>query len=206
MTGDRAVRCVAGAVVMAVAAFAAIVSYSHIYDLGRAHGQAGTAARLLPLSVDGLIVAASLVMLLDARAGRPAPPLARVMLGLGVAATIAANVAYGAAYGLTGAVISAWPAVAFIGSAELIVGSIRRTQPVPAPDSVLPAVPANACAISEGVSGRESLAEPLRVQAEEVFAADLAAGQVPSIRVIRSRLRVGQSRAQQVRRHLAEGT
>jgi len=32
------------------------------------------------------------------------------MLGLGVAATITANVAYGAVYGLTGAVISAWPA------------------------------------------------------------------------------------------------
>jgi hypothetical protein len=101
-----------------LAAFAAIVSYPHIYDLGRAHGQAGTAARLLPLSVDGLIVAASLVMLLEARAGRAAPPLARVMLGLGVAATIAANIAFGAAYGLTGAAISAWPAVAFIGAAD----------------------------------------------------------------------------------------
>jgi hypothetical protein len=43
----------------------------------------------------------------------------------------------------------------------------------------------------------------LRVQAAEVFAADVAAGRVPSIRAIRSRLRVGQSRAQQVRAYLA---
>ena len=80
-------------VVLAVAAFAAVVSYSHIYDLGRTHGQAGVAALLLPLSVDGLILAASLVVLMEARAGRTAAPvLARVMLGLGVAATIAVNV------------------------------------------------------------------------------------------------------------------
>jgi hypothetical protein len=43
-----------------VAAFAATVSYSHICDLGHAHGQSGTVARLL-LSVDGMIVAASML-------------------------------------------------------------------------------------------------------------------------------------------------
>jgi hypothetical protein len=50
---------------------------SHIYDLGRAHGQDGSPARLLPLSVD-LILAASLVLLHEARNGRDAPRLARV--------------------------------------------------------------------------------------------------------------------------------
>ncbi len=60
MTGDRVIRFATAVVVCAVAAFAAVVSYSHIYGLGRAHGQDGTAARLLPLSVDGLILAASL--------------------------------------------------------------------------------------------------------------------------------------------------
>jgi hypothetical protein len=66
VTGDRLIRASTAAVVVAVAAFAAVVSYSHIYDLGRAHGQDGTAARLLPLSVDGLILAASLVLLHEA--------------------------------------------------------------------------------------------------------------------------------------------
>jgi hypothetical protein len=61
--GDRVIRSATVAVVCAVAAFAAVVSYSHIYGLGQAHGQDGTAARLLPLSVDGLILAASLVLL-----------------------------------------------------------------------------------------------------------------------------------------------
>jgi Protein of unknown function (DUF2637) len=64
-------------VVLAVAAFAAVVSFSHIHDLGRAHGQSGTAARLLPLSADRLILAASLVLLHEAHNGRPVPALAR---------------------------------------------------------------------------------------------------------------------------------
>ena len=103
MSGDRVIRFATAAVVCAVAAFAAVVSYSHIYGLGRAHGQDGTAARLLPLSVDGLILAASLVLLHEARNDRDAPRLARLMLWLGIAATIGANIAYGAGYGLLGA-------------------------------------------------------------------------------------------------------
>jgi hypothetical protein len=77
VTADRAIRRLTAGVVLAVAGFAAVVSYSHIYELGRAHGQAGTAARLLPMSVDGLILAASLVLLHEARHGRPTPALAR---------------------------------------------------------------------------------------------------------------------------------
>src|ERR1700751_1278526 len=54
MTTDRLIRSATALVVAAVAAFAAVVSYTHIYGLARAHGQTGAAARLLPLSVDGL--------------------------------------------------------------------------------------------------------------------------------------------------------
>jgi Protein of unknown function (DUF2637) len=67
------IRFATAAVVCAVAAFAAVVSYSHIYGLGRVHGQDGTAARMLPLSVDGLILTASLVLLHEARNDRDAP-------------------------------------------------------------------------------------------------------------------------------------
>ena len=108
MTGDRVIRF-ATAAVCAVAALAAVVSYSHIYGLGRTHGQDGTAARLLPLSVDGLILAASLVLLHEASNDRDAPRLGRLMLRLGIGATIGANIAYWAGYGLLGALISAWP-------------------------------------------------------------------------------------------------
>src|SRR5258707_7108875 len=81
MQGDRSIRAATAGVVLAVAGFAAVVSYSHIYDLARAHGQTGTAARLLPLSVDGLILAASLVLLHEARNRRPAPALAGACSG-----------------------------------------------------------------------------------------------------------------------------
>jgi Protein of unknown function (DUF2637) len=138
VSGDRVIRCATAAVVCAVAAVAAVVSYSHIYGLGRAHGQDGTAARLLPVSVDGLILAASLVLLHEARDGRDAPRLARFMLWLGIAATIGANIAYGAGYGLVGALISAWPAVAFIGSVEIAMQQVRRARVAVRPSSARP--------------------------------------------------------------------
>jgi hypothetical protein len=123
--GDAVIRVLAAVVVVAVAAFAAVVSYSHIFDLGVHHGQSGTAARLLPLSVDGLIAAASLVMLHAARNQLPVPWLARICLAGGVGATVAANVAYGLPFGWLAAVVSAWPAVAFVGSVEMAVRFVR---------------------------------------------------------------------------------
>ena len=141
VSGDRVIRFATAAVVCAVAAFAAVVSYSHIYGLGRAHGQDGTAARLLPLSVDGLILAASLVLLHEARNDRDAPRLARFMLWLGIGATIGANIAFGVRYGLLGALISAWPAVAFIGAVEIAMQQVRRSRAPQATTSVPLSVP-----------------------------------------------------------------
>jgi hypothetical protein len=55
----------AGAVV-GVAAVAAVASYEHAYALVRAHGEAGWTGRLVPLTVDELIYASSMVMLVTA--------------------------------------------------------------------------------------------------------------------------------------------
>jgi len=98
---------------------------------------------LLPLSVDGLILAASLVLLHESRNGRDAPGLARLMLWLGIGATVGANVAYGTGFGLLGAVISAWPAVAFIGAVEMVMQLVRRSRgPLRAASgSAVPVVP-----------------------------------------------------------------
>jgi hypothetical protein len=81
--------------------------------------------------VDGLIYASSMVMLDSARRKTPVPALARWLLGLGIAATLAANVAHGLGHGLTGAAVAAWPAVALVGSYELLMMVIRSSQ-VPA--------------------------------------------------------------------------
>lgn len=257
---DTLIRGATAFVVVAVAVFAAVVSYTHIFHLGYTHGQQGTAGRLLPLSVDGLIIAASLVLLHEARNARPAPPLARVMLWLGIAATVSANVAYGAAYGITGSVISAWPAVAFIGSAELAMGLVRRSRlratprpqfQEPAPNSIgkpqlpisdvvprqsttpdLPrrtdAPPLPATTAGEPPAPADGLSQipPTRVatprsrastsrrrtaqrpgpatpdRAAAVFAAELAAGNAPSLRAVRREMHVGTDRARELRNYL----
>ncbi len=92
---DQATSRATTGIVAAVALFAAGDSFSHIYDLARDHGQNMISAALLPLAGDGLIAAASSAMLAAARNGKPVPARARVLLLAGIAATVAANVAYG---------------------------------------------------------------------------------------------------------------
>jgi Protein of unknown function (DUF2637) len=150
---DGLIRLATAAVVTAVAVFAAVVSFAHIYDLGRANGQSGIAARLLPLSVDGLILAASLVLLHEARNQRPAPGLARWMLWLGIAATVAANVAYGLPFGVAGAIISAWPAVSFVGAVEMMMLMVRRARRVAAAGVTAPAAAPDMAATQDTPGG-----------------------------------------------------
>ena len=151
------------------------------------HGEAGWTARPVPLTVDGLIYASSMVMLDSARRKVQVPALAQWLLGLGIAATLAANVAHGLGHGLAGAAVAAWPAVALVGSYELLMLIIRNAQAQP--DAALaPRVPD---------------VDPLQVQAAQVFVGDLASCGVPSVRAIRARLHVGQPRAQRVQAYLA---
>ena len=88
---DRVIRWTSAAAVVGVTAVAAVASYEHAYDLVRAHGEAGWTARLVPLTADSLIYASSMVMLDSTRRRVPAPALARWLLGLGIAATLAAT-------------------------------------------------------------------------------------------------------------------
>ena len=192
MTGDRAIRRLTAAAVLLVAAIAATVSYVHIEHLAVTHGQVELAAVLLPVSIDGTVAAASLVLLHAARAGLPSPWLARFMLGLSVAATLAANIGYGLPYGVAGALISGWPAVGFLGSVEMALTMIRRTRAVPE------ANPIHGTDLV-ALNGHAS-------RALELFGADVEAGQVPTIRAIRSGLSVGQDKAAQVQAYLRTRT
>jgi hypothetical protein len=60
---DRVIRWTTAVAVIGVAVVAAVASYEHAYDLVRAHCEAGWTARLVPLTVDGLIYASLMVML-----------------------------------------------------------------------------------------------------------------------------------------------
>lgn len=75
MTGDRC-RPKTAAAVLLVAGIAAAVSYMHVASPELRHRQSPLAVRLLPLSIDGLAAAASLVVLRAARPGVPARWLA----------------------------------------------------------------------------------------------------------------------------------
>lgn len=102
--------------------------------LVRAHGESGTGGPAVPLTVDGLIYASSMVLLHSARRGLPVPGLARWLLGVGIAATLAANVAHdGWAHGPVGAAVTAWPAIAlWLGSYELLMWLVRAQAAGPA--------------------------------------------------------------------------
>jgi hypothetical protein len=128
-------------------------------------------------------------MLDSARRKVPVPALARWLLGMGIAATLAANVVHGLGHGPVGAIVAAWPAVALVGSYELLMVITRSAQ---APAATAP---------GPGASGAPG-DDPLQAQAAEEFAGEVAAGRVPSVRMIRARLHVGQPRAQRVRAYL----
>jgi hypothetical protein len=115
-SADRIIRWSTAGAVLGVAAVAAAASYEHAYALVSMHGETGWTARLVPLAVDGLIYASSMVMLDSARRRTPVPALSRWLLGLGIAATLAANVAHGLGHGLADAAVAAWPAVAPVGN------------------------------------------------------------------------------------------
>lgn len=123
--GDRYIRVSTIAVVVSLAGAAFYISYRHLYDLAISYGEGAATAQLVPLTVDVLIIAASLIMLHCARAKLPVPPLARFTLGLGIAATLTANAAHGIANGWAGSVVSAFPAVALVLAYELLMWLIR---------------------------------------------------------------------------------
>ena len=125
-------------------------------------------------TVDGLIWAASMVVLDASRRGQPVPRLAAWSLGAGICATIGANLAHGVGHGPVGALVSAWAALALVGSFELLMVLIRT-----------------------GRAGRAGDAEPeLRYQAAPPLAQD-ATLQLPATptleQTVRTRYEAGHS-------------
>ncbi|WP_242891124.1 DUF2637 domain-containing protein [Actinomadura litoris] len=123
---DHLIKVTTALAVIAVAAVAAIISYAHALDLVRTHGESNTTAWLVPFTVDGLILAASMVSLDANRRNRPTPALATWSMTAGITATVGANMAHGAPHGPIGALVSAWPALALVGSFELLMTLTRN--------------------------------------------------------------------------------
>ena len=89
---DRLIRIATALAAVAVAVVTAILSYQHAYQLVRSRGESGMTARLLPFTVDGLIWAASMVVL-DASRRTPAGIKAGgAEPGAGIVATVGAKI------------------------------------------------------------------------------------------------------------------
>jgi Protein of unknown function (DUF2637) len=129
VSAARAIRLTAGTAVAALAVIAGAVSYAHMKVLAERHGETGWRAHAFPLSVDGIEIVASLVLLADRRVGRRSGWLVWAALAAGTAASVAANVAVGATDPV-GRVVAGWPAFALLVAIKLLSGLLdRRDEP-----------------------------------------------------------------------------
>ena len=217
MNGDRLTRYTAVTAVLAVSAVAAWISYRHAVQVVTAHGETGSVGRAYPVVVDGLIIAASMVLLDAARHREDAPRLAWWMLAAGIVATLAVNVLAGTASGWLGAVIAAWPAGAFVGAYETLMMLVRaaaRRTPVLSPDPSAPPLAPEPLTVTEPVMGDGTpvtAPAPVTVrsqlnghaaEAERLFADDITAGRVPGRRRVMATMHVGDDKARLVQQHL----
>lgn len=120
---NPAVRATTVIAVSMVATVAAAVSFMHMHTLAVRAGE-GWRSWLVPLAVDGLVVAASMTMLVRRRAGKPAGWLTWASMGAGITASLAANVA-AAEPTLIGRAVAAWPPLALLLAYELLMDQMR---------------------------------------------------------------------------------
>lgn len=136
--GDQMIRRTTTGVVLSIAAFAGYISYRHAYELAIKNGENAWAAWALPLTIDGLIFSASMVILRANRHGAKVPGMAWVAMALGILATLGANVAHGVPYGIVGMLTAAWPAVALVVSFEMLMRlfkPLRSTETADEPEA-----------------------------------------------------------------------
>lgn len=126
--GDQKIRRTTTAVVLGIAGFAGYISYRHAYELASNNGEDQWSAWALPLTIDGLIFSASMVILRANRHHVKVPKMAWFAMALGILATLGANVAHGIPYGPVGMATSAWPAIALVVSFEMLMRLFKPVQ------------------------------------------------------------------------------
>lgn len=139
----RAVTAVASVLVGVIAG---VQSYSHMHDLAVTAGE-GWRAHLFPISVDGVVVTASMVLLTQQMMillGRSVPLWHRLFAGgalaLSVSVSLAANIADAANRSDLSRALAGWPALAFATVFELVLIQWRISAEQPEPAAVSPAV------------------------------------------------------------------
>jgi hypothetical protein len=100
-------------------------------------------------------------------------------------------VAYGASYGVLGAVISAWPAAAFIGSVEMVMGLVRRAR--------------HAGARAAGAAVRAAVPASTQEAARMAWEASVTGGNPLSERALADRFGLPRGQARKIRAATAAG-
>src|SRR5262249_46147061 len=118
--------------VAGLAGIAGALSYSHMRQLAEAHGQSGWHAHAFPLSVDGVEIVASLVLLASRRTGRRSGWLPWAALIIGTPPSPAANVAPAQPSAIS-RVIAGWPALALLIAVKLLSGMLEHRDPASRP-------------------------------------------------------------------------
>lgn len=148
----------------AVIGVAATISYSHMFDWALINGEPRWRAHLSPLSVDGALLAASLVMYADARMRNRADWLAYLTALAGIVWSVLANMNHDVVSRVAAKAIAAWPPLALAVTIELVLRFTRRLREqsetqtaktvVPTPKIVTPAPrrPADAPPAPEAVT------------------------------------------------------
>jgi hypothetical protein len=130
------------AVTAAVGGVAAVISYAHQHALNLAHESTSTAwtAQFWPITVEGIVLASGLVLVIRRRGGRPGGIIVWSAMLVGAAVTLAANVAAAPLDQTTGLpdrtaqAMNAWPPLAFLFAVELLVIAFRPGATGPARD------------------------------------------------------------------------
>lgn len=184
-----------GGCALIVAGVAAYASYVHQRAFALQGGADPVSASLWPLSVDGLLLLATAALLRQTRTGtHHAHHLVWLSFLLGIAVSLAANIAAAPTLAWKPVLVAGWPPVALLLSVELLAH--RPTKP-PGPKR-----PRGKEAKPKGARRQE---DPLLDQARQVDARHRESKQRPaSAEALRKELRIGASRARQLNARLRE--
>jgi uncharacterized protein DUF2637 len=208
----RVPRRAALAAIAVLVAAASVVSFAEsyrgLYDWAREHGLSGPWAVIWPLQVDVFIAVGELalfVALADAWARRSRIGAWAVTLA-GLAVSVAGNVGHVTGHTIASRATAAVPPLAAAAALAVGLGVLKRVvgahqqamvAPTPGPAAVPAAGTVHPLALASGhaLNGHAGAAA-------ELFAAELEAGEVPSIRRIRAGMHCGQPRAREIQAHL----
>jgi hypothetical protein len=225
-------KVASGAAILAVAVVAGIISYSHIYDLTLSLHQSRLTARLMPIAIDGLITVGSVVLLqsgtklgwLGIGPGLALSIFANLESGIKygwLAATWAAIPAV--SFFLASFILEHWLKASGSAAneshteaqpdsaAKVHPGAVPEPLPAPAPESAPEGVrvtatvsaPKAAPRTAPRAKAKSAVRRAARdADPADLYAAELAAGELPSLRRIRADMRVGQDKAKVIQTEL----